>query len=356
MTLRVQMIEAFWRWMELVASGIIAVGASLGSKRRVQVIEGDGKGFTLRVIDASKHHHLADQRLCLTDEAVTLPADWLATLRGSDVELVLKPTRFLFRRVELPRRATEFLDGIIRSQIDRLTPWGPDDVIYHWTEPVEAANQHIVVNVTATARVMVAPFVEALEKLGAANIAISTTASDLIDSSVAIKVFEQRGRGAIEMRRLTQALAAALIVVGTVAGLSVSTSAVVVGHFENSQQDLTRRIAQRRAAMRLGREADGPSQTILEQRKHASPSSVIAIEALSRLLPDHTFITELRIDGDRLQIIGITRDAPSLIQLIEQSPHFTRATFFAPTTQSPGDPRESFHIEARIKPFFGFDT
>lgn len=193
MTLRVQMIEAFWRWMELVASGIIAVGASLGSKRRVQVIEGDGKAFTLRMIDASKHHHLADQRLCLTDEAVTLPADWLATLRGSDVELVLKPTRFLFRRVELPRRATEFLDGIIRSQIDRLTPWGPDDAIYHWTEPVEAANQHIVVNVTATARVMVAPFVEAIEKLGAANIEISTTASDPSDSPVAIKVFEQEG-------------------------------------------------------------------------------------------------------------------------------------------------------------------
>jgi general secretion pathway protein L len=120
---------------------------------------------------------------------------------------------------------------------------------------------------------------------------------------------------------------------------------------------LLRRISERRASLRLDPNAAGGSGLgLLAKRKQSTPSSVMVLEAISRVLPDNTYVTELRIEGDKIQVVGMTQDAPSLIRLMEQSPQFTRATFFAPTTRAQNDPGERFHIEAHIAAYFGSTT
>src|ERR1700730_15530912 len=96
--------------------------------------------------------------------------------------------------------------------------------------------------------------------------------------------------------------------------------------------------------------------SLLARRKQTTPSSVMVLEAISRVLPDTTYVTELRIEGDKVQVVGISQDAPSLVRLMEQSPQFSRATFFAPTTRAQNDPGERFHIEVHITPYFGSGT
>src|SRR5688500_10839074 len=79
----------------------------------------------------------------------------------------------------------------------------------------------------------------------------------------------------------------------------------------NQQDELSRRIAERRALIRAGREGPQAATPLraLERRKFQSPSSVIVLEVLSQILPDHTYVTELRIEGDKVRVTGVTRDA-----------------------------------------------
>ncbi len=122
---------------------------------------------------------------------------------------------------------------------------------------------------------------------------------------------------------------------------------------QSEQQQLQQRISERRAALRLDSNGAGSGLGLLAKRKQTTPSSIMVLEAVSRVLPDSTYVTELRVEGDKVQVVGMTQDAPSLIRLMEQSPQFTRATFFAPTTRAPNDPGERFHIEAHITAYFG---
>jgi general secretion pathway protein L len=351
-----QIGESFSRWIDSVAENVhLLIDRWRGVQRRVQLIEQEQDTFTLHAVGSTNDASLPDQRIRIAQGAIaeTLSADWLETFRGSRAELVLRPTRFMFRPLELPKRAAEFLDGIVRAQIDRLTPWTVSEAVYSWTPPIEAGNERIQLTVAATARAQVTPYVQALAALGATAIVVSTVPQESAAGAAPLKVFEQQSRGALEITRIRRVLMLVLAAAAAMAVISIGVSSIAADSLDSEQQDLTRQISKRRAAMR---QDGGNAQRMLERRKQTTAASVIILEALSKLLPDHTFVTELRVEGGKVQVTGLTRDAPSLIRLIEQSPHFERATFFAPTTQSPGEPGERFHIEARIKPHFRLDT
>ncbi len=207
--------------------------------------------------------------------------------------------------------------------------------------------------VAATAQLFLAPYLLALSDLGARSIVVSTRQPVSTSDPALIEVLQHKSAGVIDVVNVRRSL----VWIFAAVALSMSTATIadqVVGPALDAQRDeVFRRLAGIRHAMYEVGTAGAPLvELALERRKRETPSAVVILEDLSRVLPDHTYASELRIDGDKLQIVGITHDAPSLIRLIEQTRQFTRATFFAPTTRSPSDPGERFHIEARIKPGF----
>ncbi|MFZ2094362.1 MAG: PilN domain-containing protein [Pseudolabrys sp.] len=351
-----QIIEAISFWIDSVAATINSIFERTRSHRRVRFVENEHDIFTLHLADGGKNSNLPDQRVQISNGSIveTLPPKWLSILRGSRIELVLQSSRFLFRPLELPKRAAEYLDGIVRSQIDRLTPWTANEAIFSWTQPTDAPNDRINLTIAATAQSMIAPYLRAVAGFNAASIVVSTAQSNLGPQAAPIRLLDQRVGSAVSVRRTRSILMAIFLLSGLSAAASIGFSAIASDNLGAEQQELMRKISARKAAMR--NLFDGSALHTLEKRKQTTPSSVITLEALSKLLPDDTYVTELRIDGERLQIVGMTSDAPSLIRLIEQSPHFARAIFFAPTTRSPGTTKEQFHIESHINPIFTFGS
>jgi general secretion pathway protein L len=347
-----QLHQMLSRWLDAVAAWIVAAYAKVVAAPGVRVVEEKDGTFT---VAANGKTAAGSERLRIVNGEIVAAGtgNAAAMLKASRAELVLQPERFVIRPLELPRRATEFLDGIVRAQIDRLTPWSAENAAFGWSTPVEIANDRVSVTVAATARNLVMPFVSAIAGLGADSIAVSTVAPEAQNGTAAIKVFDQRVRGALELSRVRRALAVALVAAAALAAAALAADMIGGNQIDARHADVTSRIAAQRAKLHAGSDAVRDSAlAALERRRHETPSSVIVLEALSQIFPDHTYVTELRIQGDKMQVIGVTRDAPSLIRLIEQSQHFTRATFFAPTTRSPSEPGEHFHIEARIEPVF----
>jgi len=340
-----QIAAGFSGWMDCVAGAVVAAFGRLSPAKVVRLTEQPDGTFTAET-PAGKPAPVK-----IAGGTAVCSGETAAALKDCRVELALRPERFLFRTLELPKRAAEFLDGIVREQIDRITPWTANEAVVGSSKPAELGSDKIAVTVAAAPRAQIVALVQAFGPLGVKSAVVSTTPKDA--ASGAITVFEQSAAGALQTRQVRRRLAAGLTIAAVLAGLALVADVVIGGELQSRQNDMTRRIAERRGIIRAGNDAVATgAMTKLARRKNQTPADVIVLEALSKVLPDNTYVTELRIEGDKMQIVGITSDAPSLIGLIEQSPHFSRATFFAPTTRSPSDPGDRYHIEARIKPVF----
>src|ERR1700709_403836 len=187
-------------WTDNVATAVIAAFDRVSSPRVIRLIEQDDGGFAVE--SAGKSENMPRQ-LAFADGSFSA-ANLAPMFRGSRVEIDLQPKRFLFRPLELPARAADFLDGIVRAQIDRLTPWSASEAVFGCSPPVESGAESITTVIAATTRKAAMTYVQAVSIFHPAAVAVCT---DVADRNVGrVKVFEQKARGHLDAARLSRAL------------------------------------------------------------------------------------------------------------------------------------------------------
>lgn len=360
MTVISDMKELFGDWIAAVARAVDDVAGRYIRPPLVTIEENADGSLTIKAQRTKKGISLPDVKLGLTGGPLNpqLSEDWRNAIRGGRLEVMLSSQHVMARLLDFPKQAADFLDGMVRSQIDRLTPWAANDAAFGWSLLSDGASDRIEVALVATSKDKIQPLTQLAADLGASSIAAFTLFSAAEGAAPRVKLFEKSLQGSIgHTLSVPTVLRATLLASSAAAAVALLVSAYFADSLDSEQQQLQRQISQRRAALRLNSDSIGGSGLgLLAKRKQETPSSVMVLEAISKVLPDTTYVTELRIEGDKVQVVGLTQDAPSLIRLIEQSPQFTRATFFAPTTRAQNDPGERFHIEAHISAYFGPST
>lgn len=346
------MIKSVRQAIDWVAEGLVQAWAAaedrLWPRQRFLLVRKDS-GYTLQRPDGE----CLAEGLPLDGSASEIPANAAAPVKDGDVDVLLPADELLIRTLEpLPAQSRPYLEGIVRHQLERLTPWRASDVLYTYhAAPASAEDSRLIVTIAATARSLHRKLLESLNALQPRSMRLIYRNADA-GRDVTIDVTGNGGAAArAERVRWVVGLSAAALGAASLLAIGLLTLAwqntnSTLAAVERDLADLRAKLAASGPAVPTG---DRDVEAIFNRRLN-TPVSVLALDALSESVPDDTFLTELRIAEGRVRMSGVSRSVSRLVPLLEASPSFAEPTFFAPTTRLPNNQGDRFHLDARLVP------
>jgi general secretion pathway protein L len=293
-------------------------------------------------------------------DAAALPAR-LATLRrgaaGEDLVLRLAPSDRLEREVTLPLVAEADLDRVLGYEMDRLTPFAAAEVF--WTAAVtrrDRDRQRLVVRLVLVPRAGLQPVLVAL---AAAGSPATTIEAPIMTTHVPKTSGGATGWAVITLARTARTIrrrraTAALAVVCAMLGVAVIVTPLLRQSL--ALDDVETRIAALRprvdAADGLRRRiaaAQARIDVVAAQRAR-SGDALAALAALTDILPDDTYLTELSLVQRRLMLRGQSAGAARLIGLLAADPALRNPIFVAPVVRNEAGHTDLFSLQAEIAP------
>ena len=252
----------------------------------------------------------------------------------------------LRREMELPLAVEAELDSMLRLGMDRYTPYTADQVYFDYrVMPADRESKRLRLQLVVVPRPLVDTWLAAMARHGLQPRAIDVAPDDAGFNLLPADLRPRRSRAAHSMNLVLALLVLALL---------VTVIAMPLWRQHVTNEDLARQVgAARREAEQVLVLRDELEQVVatsqfLVAKKHKARATIEVLNALTRLLPDGSWVRRLDIDVGKVQIRGESRKATALVGLLAASPLFSNPVFRSPVTQNPTTGRERFHLEIRI--------
>ncbi len=318
----------------------------------------DVSGAEIAVVHVSARSRREVGRVAAHPEDPAVEAAALAPLIGNlrtrrhDVVLRMAASHALRRTLDLPRAAIENLRQVLTFEIDRQTPFSAAQVYFDFIVGARSpSSETIGVELVACPRPEVDAAVERARAWGIrpdiVDIADGTASASAPARINLLPGTPERSAGSA-MTRLTAALAVVALVLAAAAVYLPLDRQRRAAELAGAEAARARVEALAAAKLRETITELASDAQFLAEHKRTSPGVVEIVDALTRLLPDDTWLQQLRINGDEVRLTGFSAAASSLIGLIEQSERFSEARFRSSVTRDTRNKAERFTISAKI--------
>lgn len=285
-------------------------------------------------------------------QAVAALADMAMSRRLRGVGVRLHLSQCLERRVQLPTAARDDLRRMLLFDLERATPFRRDDVYTAHLmsgEPAETGKlrvRQIIVKrglvdsllAELTGAGIKPAFVDCWEVEPGTGLSIDFLEADALPPTGLAS-------------RLTPSRVLALLAL-VLAGLAC---VLWPSRYDTALAELAARNVRLRAEAAAVQSAIDRSNAAvanfmrLQQMRLTRLPVVEVIEELTRRLPDTVWLTDLRIEGDIVDITGLAKSAAAVPSLLSSSPSFTDVSLSAPVTLDPREDKERFSLRLRLK-------
>jgi general secretion pathway protein L len=271
----------------------------------------------------------------------------VAALRRPPRSVVVRvgPGALLERPVELPLAAERDLDRVISYEMDRLTPFNAADVV--WQAVVvrrETTQRRLHLHLWLVPRRALQPCLDLLSRIGLQPAWVEAGSADGTPRRIALAA-ARTDRTAHRVLATAAGAAAALAVIAIVTPF---VTQVLARHAtEQAIAALTPQVA-KVEALRQNIAAGTAAADILTTERARIGDALQVLAAVTDILSDDSWLTELTLHQGRLAISGQSPAAARLIPALAADPAFHNPAFAAPVTRAPDGHADLFVIRAEL--------
>jgi general secretion pathway protein L len=278
-----------------------------------------------------------------------LPGPVAATAKGPPhrTVLMLPAGAVLSRRISLPAQVRDNLAQVLRYELDRLSPFRPDQVVYDtrlFSGGKGAAR--LTFDLALTRRDLVEGW---LERLRAAGSAVDQVTWEGAWPQANLLAPAERPR------RRQPLLDPSKLLLGLILVLGVATLVTPLWQKSRTLETLESEVRKARLQavqvdqVRQDLERARRGSTEVLRQKWELPRMLDMLRELTERIPDDTWVQSLEYQNGEVELRGESGRATALIGLLEGAPGISGVSFRSPVTQVAQTGKERFNLAFKYK-------